>query len=116
MNISSEILHTLVALLAIAAVALTGAAFVLGLYLGERARRKDAYRREGRIPVDSAPPAEYIAPGEDPGRPELAEAPPSFIALAEDEGLSEEEAQAEWSRLYGQAQGESGSGWMQDGP
>lgn len=117
MTIPVEILVVLTALLTTSTAA---AAVFFGLWMGERGRRKDAQRREGIIRVDAPEPAEIIPPGGGHGEGtlrELAEAPEKWIleTMAET-GCSEEEAQAEWSRLVGQSFGEQGGGWTNELP
>lgn len=117
MTIPVEILVILAALLTTSTAA---AAVFMGLWMGERGRRKDAQRREGRIRVDEPEPAEVIPPGggnSEGMMRDIAVAPEKWIleTMAES-GCSEEEAQKEWESLVAQSFGESRSGWTTELP
>lgn len=109
----------IVAVLIVAGLAILAlSCFVLGLYVGERGRRKDAQRREGVLHVDEPERAEVITPGgmtPAPTESELGEAPDRFIReTMEETGCSEAEARMEWRILLGRTQGDGGgSGWVQ---
>lgn len=117
MTVSIMVLALLVSL--IVALATIGA-FALGLWFGERGRRKDAQRREGTLMVDKAPRAKVVPPGDftpEGVEREIGEAPPRWLAECMDEtGCTEEEAREEWRTLLAQSQGERPSGWIQDTP
>lgn len=98
-----------------------GAGTLLGLYLGERGRRKDAQRREGVLRVDPVEPATVMRAGDAPPdgmqRELTAQVPRSFVAetMAET-GCSEEEAEEEWRRLVAKSYGEGAGGWTTELP
>jgi hypothetical protein len=93
-------------------------AFALGLWFGERGRRKDAQRREGVIvlPEDAPKRAEVIPPGGRTTEDQLRELEPPerwIRETVEETGCSEEEARKEWFHLMNRAMGETGQGWIQ---
>lgn len=84
---------------------------MLGLYLGERGRRKDAQRREGKIRVDR-PLEPVVTPpgGRVPQQTEsdISDARELWVAETMAEvGCSREEAVAEYNSLLSRVMGES---------
>lgn len=110
MTVSVWVLAVLVGFVVLA---LFFAGIVLGLYFGERGRRKDAQRREGVIKVDEAPPAGVRLPDSDvpAPSPELEEGREKFVrdTMAE-VACTREEAEAEWALLVNRVQGDGPAG------
>lgn len=117
MNIPIEILQPLLALAGLLLLAAFGVGLALGLYAGERGRRRDAQEREGviRSARPNVPRASVRGPGQwaAEGRErELAEPDETFVAqTCAETGCSREEAITEWNRLLGKAMGGGSSGW-----
>lgn len=87
------------------------AAVLVGLYVGERGRRRDAQRREGVIEVDPIKPATVRNP--DSSVPatvteDVTEAKERYIEEAMTEGYSRDEAEADWAEMIQRA-GSDGS-------
>lgn len=90
-----------------------GGGLCLGLWIGERGRRKDAQRREGAIQVDEPERATVIPPGPPtPGsaKRELAEPPPSFVSEMRAEGFTDEEIREEWGTMLTKAYSDNVAG------
>lgn len=88
------------------------AALCLGLWWGERGRRKDAQRREGVIQVDRPKPATVSAPGgtvpeEMQEGVEIAAAREKYIEDAVREGFSPEAAAADFDMMLAQLHSDS---------
>jgi hypothetical protein len=78
------------------------AAVFVGLYVGERGRRRDAQRREGVLPVDPVKRATVRLPESSvPATVSTAtaDAKARYIADAVAEGYSEAEAEADWTEM-----------------
>lgn len=81
------------------------AAVLVGLWLGERGRRRDAQRREGRIPVDRPAPASVTpSPVDEAGVPlalgqDLAEARQAYIDKSVREGFDAKAAAADFDEM-----------------
>lgn len=78
------------------------AALVLGLYLGERGRRLDAQRREGKIPVGKVKRAKVqTAADMTPAsvKLDMDEARRIYVRDAMAEGFSEKDAERDWEEM-----------------
>lgn len=102
---------------ALALLAVTGwltAGVMIGLYLGERGRRRDAQRREGVIVVDPIQRPEVGVPAATPAAlPEavtadLADARERYILQAVAEGYDPDEAGADFDKMVAKAGGDAG--------
>lgn len=97
----------------------TLAFLLLGLWLGERGRRKDAQRREGVIRVDQPAPAKVketagSAATHDQGVA-FESAREKYIEGAVAEGYSAKAAAEDWEKLMAQANVEQPSTWPAGG-
>lgn len=87
------------------------AALALGLYLGERGRRMDAQRREGRVPVGRVKRAKVteaaalVPPASVPAAvaTDLSDAKESYIEACMRDGHTREEAEADWTEMLATA-------------
>lgn len=83
------------------------AAIMVGLYLGERGRRIDAQRREGKIPVGRTKKAKVMAEASDmtPAsvKQDMDEARRVYIRDSVAEGFSEKEAERDWHEMMASA-------------
>lgn len=80
------------------------ASLMLGMWLGERGRRKDAQRREGVIDVDGPEPAVVraqgdVVPQDARSGPDLEAAKTKYIEDAVAEGFSPEAASADFDMM-----------------
>lgn len=93
-------------LLALAVSGWVAAALAVGLWLGERGRRMDAQRREGKIPVGRVKRARVTTPAEQIAaavpaavRKETEDARERYIDECVAEGYSREEASEDFDRM-----------------
>lgn len=91
------------------------AALFIGLWIGERGRRKDAQRRSENLPVVPPRKAQVIQEGEStvPQSTEAELEPPeSFIRdTMRETKCTREEAEEEWQRLLRKVHSDQGSSW-----